>query len=286
MITIRKLSTLKPRTRLRKIVRLLTEAELALSGDVNRTLPDWDYLGRLGQIAGAVGEAGAGPPIDRVIRAGRSLAEVCRSASGTPDEAELHRTLNGLRHALLAFLGEDASEWDLVPLPDSHRGLFQEGLPTRARTLPITVYLEDIRSPFNVGSIVRTSAAFGIERVVLSPDCAPLEHPRALRSAMGAERMIRVERAELAPIAISAAHLFALEQGGTPLPAFRFPPSGVVILGSEELGVSPHALRTADERDGRVTIPLGGPKVSLNVGVAAGVLLAVWAERLTAAGPR
>ncbi len=278
MITIRKLSTLKPRTRLRKIVRLLEEAELALAGETDRILPEHAYLARIGEIAAAAEEAGPGTPLERVKRAGRSLAELCAGGAGAPDEVELHRALNSLRHALLAHLGEEASEWDLLRP--------REGVAVPARTLPITVYLEDIRSPFNVGSIVRTSAAFGIERVVLSPDCAPMDHPRALRSAMGAERLIRVERAGLEPTALSAPHIFALEHGGTPLSAFRFPQAGVVILGSEELGVSPEALRIADERDGRVTIPLGGPKVSLNVGVAAGVLLSAWVERLAAAGPR
>lgn len=277
MITIRKLSTLKPLTRLRKIVRLLEEAEAALSGEAGGSPPDRDYLTRLGEMAGSAADEGSRESPARVIRAGKLLAQACHGVARSSDQAGLDRALNGLRHALLGYLGEEAAEWDLRPRDVS--------AARPVRPLPITVYLEDIRSPFNVGSIVRTSAAFGIEQVVLSPDCASLEHPRALRSAMGAERLVRVERRELGQVAVSAAHLFALELGGTPLSAFRFPPAGVVVVGSEELGIGAEALRLADQRDGRVTIPLRGPKASLNVGVAAGILLSMWVEKLTAAGP-
>ncbi len=84
----------------------------------------------------------------------------------------------------------------------------------------------------------------------------------------------------------AAPHLLALEQGGTPLHRFHFPPRGVVIVGSEELGVSPEALLAADKMDGRVTIPLGGFKASLNVSVAFGILLSAWRESLAAAATK
>ena len=49
---------------------------------------------------------------------------------------------------------------------------------------------------------------------------------------------------------------------------------GIVIIGSEELGVSPEALRRAD--GGCVSIPMTGLKASLNVGVAFGILMQAW----------
>ena len=70
--------------------------------------------------------------------------------------------------------------------------------------------------------------------------------------------------------------LFALELGGTPLEEFRFPSAGMVLIGSEELGLSPEALSLADEGCGRVSIPLAGAKRSLNVSVAFGILMQAW----------
>lgn len=90
---------------------------------------------------------------------------------------------------------------------------------------------------------------------------------------MGAERFVEVIRGTQPA---EDRTLFALEQGGTPLGSFVFPVRGVVIVGSEELGVRPELLRRADGSAGRVSIPLPGAKSSLNVGVALGILLNAW----------
>jgi TrmH family RNA methyltransferase len=72
--------------------------------------------------------------------------------------------------------------------------------------------------------------------------------------------------------------VFALETGGTDINDFDFPQKGICIIGSEELGVSPEALKRATY--GRVTIPMKGLKASLNVGVAFGILMQKWVEAL------
>jgi TrmH family RNA methyltransferase len=72
--------------------------------------------------------------------------------------------------------------------------------------------------------------------------------------------------------------IFALELGGTPLRDFRFPKTGIVIVGSEELGVSAGILGLCGL--GKVSIPMAGAKASLNAGVAFGILMAAWADSL------
>jgi TrmH family RNA methyltransferase len=79
--------------------------------------------------------------------------------------------------------------------------------------------------------------------------------------------------------------VFALELGGTPIDRFNFPRGGVVLVGSEELGLSPEAIRLADAQGGRVSIPLGGAKRSLNVSVAFGILMHAWRRSLTQEAP-
>ncbi|MBR7078947.1 MAG: TrmH family RNA methyltransferase, partial [Treponema sp.] len=72
--------------------------------------------------------------------------------------------------------------------------------------------------------------------------------------------------------------VFVLETGGTPIQEFDFPKKGIVIIGSEELGVSPEALNRATH--GTVSIPMTGLKASLNVGVAFGILMQAWVNSL------
>jgi len=134
-------------------------------------------------------------------------------------------------------------------------------------------YLEDIRSPFNVGSIFRTAEALGFEEIILSPECADPLHPRALRTAMGTVERMPWRRAPVSALA-EMEGVFALEVGGSALQDFEFPLPGIMVLGSEELGVSREALGLCSR--GCAEIPLVGSKASLNVATAFGIAGFAW----------
>lgn len=189
------------------------------------------------------------------------------------------RACNIGRNALLKILGTFPAEWDLIIAPhkiseDAKQGIVKE----RAFFPELYIYAEDIRSPFNLGSIFRTAEAFGAEKVFLSPGCTDPEHPRAVRSAMGCDEVIPWERLSLNQLPQDLP-VFALETGGTNIGEFNFPKKGIVIIGSEELGVSPEALAFA--KAGTVTIPMTGIKASLNVGVAFGILMERWTSSIS-----
>ncbi|MCQ2982015.1 MAG: TrmH family RNA methyltransferase [Treponemataceae bacterium] len=186
------------------------------------------------------------------------------------------RACNCARNHLLAIIGTFPAEWDLVIAP--HTTEFSEDTVTHRDFFPgVKVYAEDIRSPFNLGSIFRTAEAFGAEKLYLSPFCTDPAHPRAVRSAMGCDEILPYERISLDQLPEDEP-VFVLETGGTDIGEFQFPKRGTVILGSEELGVSPAALARATY--GRCTIPMKGLKASLNVGVAFGILMQAWTASL------
>jgi RNA methyltransferase, TrmH family len=193
-------------------------------------------------------------------------------ASSRPDPRAM-RALNGFRHALRLASGQSTADWDLVD--HGRRDLSGEG-----KRLPgLRVFLEDIRSPFNVGSILRTAEAFGFEEVLLSPGCADPTHPRAVRSSMGAVDLIPWRRSTLQELS-GLGPIIVLELGGRALADFVFPERGVLVLGSEELGVSEPALALAGQ--GRVSIPMRGAKASINVSVAFGIAAQAWASSAAA----
>lgn len=184
---------------------------------------------------------------------------------------------NRARHHLLAVIGTFPAEWDLIIAPHAkptdENGLviqrdFYEGM---------CVYAEDIRSPFNIGSIFRTAEGMGADKVYISPFCIDPNQPRAVRSGMGCIETMGWERLSLDELPEDFP-VFALETGGTPIDEFEFPEKGICIIGSEELGVSPQGLKKATY--GTVTIPMKGLKASLNVGVAFGILMEKWVEAL------
>ena len=191
--------------------------------------------------------------------------------------AEPRRALNMMRHLLLTETGRSQADWDFLDsggrLDSARRTVFPG----------MRVYLDEIRSPFNVGAMFRSAESFGAEKIFVSKFCADPNHVRARRTAMGCVDALPWERAELFcddEAGEANGTIFALETGGTPLSHFAFPKRGLLIVGSEELGVSPPALAAADSSLGRVSIPSYGAKGSLNVSVAFGIVMQAWAEWL------
>lgn len=253
MITLRKLATLKEGPRIRKIAGLL---RLAVEEMARGRRFDTAYLRGLGRLL----EETEGLP-ESLRREAGGLAEKM------PDSSLL-RLCDSLHYHLLDHLGVTPGDWDFRN-PDT-------GIPSREnrRILPLNVYLEDLRSPFNVGSIFRTAECFGAASLLLSPGTPTPDHPRVRRTAMGADSLVPWDVLPLGEL--DAKGVFILELGGTPLDEFVFPVLGTVILGSEELGVSPEAAALAEKGAGRVSIPLLGAKGSLNVAVAFGILMQAW----------
>ena len=185
------------------------------------------------------------------------------------------RLCNCARNHLLAIIGTFPAEWDLVIAP--HANPYDEnGVIKEREFFPgMCVYAEDIRSPFNIGSIFRTAEGMGAEKVIISPFCVDPNQSRAIRSGMGCIETMGWEQIPVEQLPDDIP-VFALETGGTDIEEFVFPEKGICIIGSEELGVSPQALNKATY--GRVSIPMKGLKASLNVGVAFGILMQKWVE--------
>ena len=230
-------------------------------------------------------------PADTAITAAVESYRVALHA-GVLTTGDYRVLFNTLRHALYRQSGVQPSEWDLIA-PGQRYGT---GTPRHDTTAPnpntaiptpdaavrpfypgVYVYAEDIRAPFNLGSIFRTAEAFGAEKLLLSEDCVSPEQPRAQRSAMGCTRFLPWEYCPLESMP-AGLPVFALETGGTPITSFPFPKQGIVLLGSEELGLSAEALKRASA--GIVSIPMKGIKASLNVAVAFGILMQYWSASL------
>lgn len=210
--------------------------------------------------------------------------QLSRAVATEPfDSGAEKRACNIARNSLLSILGTFPAEWDLIIAP--HREPTDENGIVRQRDFfpGVFVFAEDIRSPFNIGSIFRTAEAMGAEKVFISPRCVDPEHSKSLRSGMGCVETLGFERMSVEELVSYSKEndipIFVLETGGEDVVEFEFPKRGICVIGSEELGVSPEALNAASY--GRVSIPMKGLKASLNVGVAFGILMQKWVESLT-----
>ena len=180
------------------------------------------------------------------------------------------RIINRIRRNLEMQTGFAPADWDFTN--------FDGNLNPESRKIfpDFRVYLEDVRSPFNVGSIFRSADAFGVQEILLSPFTADPDHPRARRTAMGTTKIIPWRRT--LPCELSGyGTLVALELGGTELDDFVFPLRGILVVGSEELGISPELLEKCSEK---VSISMHGAKASINLGVAFGIVARAWSAFL------
>ncbi len=273
MIALRKLESLPTRGRLKKCALLMRSFEEQIR---LRQMVDSFYLAGLCSI---IDKSDTDEQIRRL--ASGLEAEVRREKLSLAREAPdtWGRSCGVLAMLLFDELGTPLADWDLRIAETSSLD------PEARHTRPAALYLEDLRSPFNVGSIFRSADAFGIRQIYLSPATPAPDQPRASRSAMGTAEIIPWTVCSLKEAVESVRRaaanenrectIMALETGGTPVGNIEFSPGGLLILGNEEWGVTEEALETADIR---VTIPMGGAKASLNVGVAAGIAMQRWSE--------
>ena len=260
MITVRKLLSLKDGTRERKIIRILSDWETGLK---QGRLPDYPWLRDFTKaIDGEKALAGE----SRLLEDIRILA----SSALPADHEALLFSLNRLRHHFMNYMDIAPADWDMVNPEDGSEG--------PGRTFPFSLYLDDLRSPFNVGSVFRTAECLGVSRIYLSPGAADPGHPRARRTAMGCTERVPWSRLDYSGLEDLGETVFAMELGGAELNGFSFPEKGIMVLGSEELGVSPECMALAKKTGGTVSIPLYGNKASLNVSVAFGIVMNAWAS--------
>lgn len=135
----------------------------------------------------------------------------------------------------------------------------------KADFLPLAIYLDNLRSAYNVGSILRTTEAFRLGKVYFSEKTPFLDNEKVTRTAMGAAELIPCF--QNTPLSSLPRPIIALDtsEDAIALENFLFPPSFSLILGNEEYGISSESLALADVI---IEIPLLGAKNSLNVACA------------------
>ena len=214
--------------------------------------------------AGGVRDVRVGPRQDARVTEVIRLAE----GKGIPvrrvDVAELDRLAEGERHqGVLATLGDAPRRWTLEQLVEQD-----------AR--PLIVVLDGVEDPHNVGAIIRTADAVGATGIVRQERHAAALGPAAARASAGALAHVRI--VDVVNVARALESLKALgvwvvgldAEGGQPYDRIDFRPPTAVVVGAEGEGIR----RLVREHcDFIAALPMRGHVSSLNVSVAAGVVL-------------
>ena len=142
----------------------------------------------------------------------------------------------------------------------------------------LTLALDGIQDPGNVGTLLRLADWFALDRVLLSPDCADLFSQKVINASMGSFARVAVHTVPLAEaLAGVKVPVLGCELAGYDVHTLKPAPDAVIVIGSEGRGLSPavQALVTKS-----VTIPRygaksgrpGGGAESLNAAIAAAIV--------------
>jgi len=241
---------------------------------------------RLAEAAGLLSSSRERRKAGRCVLEGLHLIEVYLDRVGPPETLILvdERVNEPPFRALAARIPADAVIavpaaifGEVSTLPAAVGALAVIATPAPALPMPAGFHLllEDVQDPGNVGAMLRTAAAAGVEQVLLSKHCAFAWSPKVLRAGQGAHFLTAIiEDVDL--VAWSRAFrtdgrvIATVAHGGADLYTTELPPRLAIAIGNEGAGLSAALL---DEADARITIPMPGGAESLNAAAAAAVVL-------------
>jgi 23S rRNA (guanosine2251-2'-O)-methyltransferase len=227
-------------------------------------------------------------PVREALRAGRPLNRVivAKGAAG----ARLQELIELCRERGVPVSFEPRDRLDRASGGALHQGVVAFGAAERYATLEDTavrgglhVVLDGVEDPHNLGAIIRTAHAAGAAAILIPERRAAGLTETVARTAAGAlaylpvVRIVNVSRA-LDDLKKRGYWIYGLDERGEHLyDQVAFTPPSAIVLGGEGLGLHENVARRCDFL---VRIPMQGGVASLNVSVAAGIVLFEWRRRV------
>ena len=136
----------------------------------------------------------------------------------------------------------------------------------------ITLVLDTIQDPGNLGTIIRIADWFGVTAIVCSPDCADMYNPKVVQSTMGSLGRVALIYTPLAQwlYQYKSIPTFAAALNGKQVGELKGLQEGIIVIGNESKGISAEIMQLCTQK---ITIPRMGMAESLNAAVATGIIL-------------
>lgn len=201
--------------------------------------------------------------VAELLAAGVSFAELYATAAWNHPRARVRSEITPQEMARISHFPTPSDVFavgkiERAPLP---HGALGEGL---------TLALDGIQDPGNVGTLLRVADWFKLNRVLLSPDCADLFSQKVINASMGSFARVKTHTVDLATALVGdCVPVLGCDLGGDDVHALPSITNAVIVIGSEGRGLS-EGVRRAVTRF--VTIPKYGEAESLNAGVAAAIV--------------
>ena len=136
----------------------------------------------------------------------------------------------------------------------------------------ISLALDTIQDPGNMGTIIRLADWFGIKNIFCSADCADAYNPKVVQASMGSITRVRVEYTDLFSFLKNNndVRIYAAILDGRDVTKMEKITEGIIVIGNESKGVNEEIVNLSNVQ---ITIPGKGKAESLNAAVATGIIL-------------
>ena len=138
----------------------------------------------------------------------------------------------------------------------------------------ITLVLDTIQDPGNLGTIIRIADWFGVTDIICSEGCADMYNPKVVQSTMGSLGRVNIVYTDLANWLKEnkQVNIYSATLKGKDIATLGKLKEGILIIGNEANGISDEVMQLVNEK---ITIPKIGKAESLNAAVATGIILAL-----------
>jgi TrmH family RNA methyltransferase len=187
---------------------------------------------------------------------------------------ENKESMDGLSEKLIEINNSEMERLSFLQSPNQVLGIFKKPAFRKSEFYgKITLMLDGIQDPGNLGTIVRTADWFGIETVICSKDSADVFNPKVVQSTMGSIARVHAMYEDLKTIIekYSSIPVYAAALDGNKLFDMDGIEEGFILIGNESKGIHENLLELANQK---ITIPGTGYAESLNAAVAVGIVLA------------
>ena len=136
----------------------------------------------------------------------------------------------------------------------------------------ITLVLDGIQDPGNMGTLIRIADWFGIKQIICSKESADIYNPKVVQATMGSIARVNIFYTDLAVWLADQEDvgIYAATLEGNSITTMKKISEGIIVIGNESKGINDAILKLATIN---ITIPKKGKAESLNAAVAAGIIL-------------
>lgn len=222
-----------------------------------------------------------------VVEGEKMVAELLESAYdiqsiyATAQWIQKNKTIiqtKGVANKTIEISEDDLEKISLLSTPNNVYSLVkipQENFSNQTKGL--TIVLDGIKDPGNLGTIIRLADWFAVEQIICSLDCVDLYNPKTVQSTMGSIFRVKVEYTDLKNFLENLPKDYpiygSIVEGGESIYEKQFSKDAILIIGSESHGISPEIQEKINHR---ITIPrfrTDNKPESLNASIATAIMI-------------